>query len=313
MKYIIGVDGGGTKTEAVAYDLEDRQIGGGYSGFGNLYIDFNKAAENIIYAVEQCINSATAKGRQGECLGIYLGLAGIEVGDNVKKIERLLAEKFHCKVKGFHDSELAHAAVLKGEDGIITISGTGSVSYGRYKGKSARTGGWGHILGDEGSAYYIALEAFKRITIEEDSGWIRSELSQTILSKIDSDKASDIKEFIYSVGKAEIAAYAPLVAEFALDSEINAVNILRQAGKELAIMTERLYKKLGINETVNVGIYGGVLSKADIVRNEFISCLKSNLGQVNIITEEFSAAKGACYMYKNIKKWEQHGQGFSSR
>ncbi|MDD3364267.1 MAG: BadF/BadG/BcrA/BcrD ATPase family protein [Syntrophomonas sp.] len=296
MKYIIGVDGGATKTEAVAYSLEDQELSEGYSGFGNIILDFDKAVKNIIKAIQQCINKLEEQDGQGECLCIYLGIAGIEVSDNLEKVETLLKEKFGCKVQGFHDAQLAHAAILKGEDGIITISGTGSVSYGLYKGKQARTGGWGHILGDEGSGYAIALAAFKRMTIEEDSGWVRSKLTQTILSKLNSDQVNDIRDFIYSASKGEIAAYAPIVVELAKASEINSVNILKQAGKDLAIMTERLYKKLGINEPVNIGVNGSILSKVDIVRKEFSSSLERDLDSINIIAEDISATKGACYL-----------------
>lgn len=300
MKYIIGVDGGATTTEAVAYSLEDKEMGKGYSGFGNLLLDFNEAVKNIISAIEQCQISLKEQNGQGECLGIYLGLAGIEVSDNIHKVETLLKEKFHCKVQGFHDTELAHAAILKGEDGIITISGTGSVSYGLYKGKQARTGGWGHILGDEGSGYKIALEAFKRMTLEDDSGWDRSKLTQTIMNKLNADTVNDIKGFIHTASKGEIASFAPIVVELARASEINSVNILKQAGKELAIMTERLYKKLGINESMNIGVKGSILSKVDIVREEFKSCLERDLDSVNILVEDISATKGACYLNRRI-------------
>lgn len=300
MKYIIGVDGGGTKTKAVAYSLEDQELGQGHSGFGNLLLNFNLAVKNIISAIEQCQISLKESGRQGECLGIYLGIAGIEVSGYIEKLETLLKEKFHCKVQGFHDSELAHAAILKGEDGIITISGTGSVSYGSYKGKQARTGGWGHILGDEGSGYAIALAAFKRMTMEDDSGWDRSKLTQTIMNKLNVDTVNDIKGFIHTASKGEIAAFAPMVVELAQAAEINSVNILKQAGKELAMMTEKLYKKLGINESIKIGVKGSILSKVDIVRGEFISCLERDLDAVNILVEDISATKGACYLHRRI-------------
>jgi len=298
MKYIIGVDGGGTKTVAVAYDLEDKEIGKGNSGFGNLLLGFNEAAGNIINAIEQCMNCINKQGIAGECLCIYLGIAGIGVSGNTEKTEILLEEKFLCKVKCFHDSQLAHAAILKGNDGIITISGTGSVSYGIYKGKSFRTGGWGHILGDEGSGYCIGLEAFKRMTLDEDLGLVRSKLTNTIMTKLNLDDVNDIKKFIYSASKAEIASYTPIVVELAKTSEINSVIILKQAGKDLYLMTKRLYNKLGINESIAIGVSGSILKKVDIVRDEFRNCLERDLGSVNIISEDVPATKGACYLHR---------------
>jgi N-acetylglucosamine kinase-like BadF-type ATPase len=298
VKYIIGVDGGATKTEAVAYSLEDQPISQGYAGFGNLHLDFNTAVKNIIDAIHQCINSVKEQDRPEECLGIYLGIAGMEDSDNVEKVENLLKEKFHCKVQALHDSALAHAAIFKGEDGIITISGTGSVSYGLCKGKEARTGGWGHILGDEGSGYNIALAAFIRMTIEEDSGSVKSELTQTIMNRLNLNQVNDIKGLIYSASKGEIAAYAPIVVELAKAAEINSVNILKQAGKELATMTKRLYIKLGVDESINIGVNGSILSKVDIVREEFRHCLEKDLGSVTIIAADISATKGACYLHR---------------
>lgn len=298
MKYIIGVDGGGTKTIAVAYNLEDQEIGKGYSGFGNLVLGFDEAVGNIINAIKQCMNSLSEQGIQGECLCIYLGIAGIGVSSNTEKTEILLEEKFLCKVKGFNDSLLAHAAILKGKDGIVTISGTGSVSYGLYKGKNYTTGGWGHILGDEGSGYYIGLEAFKRMTLEEDLGLVRSKLTNTIMTKLNLDDVNGIKKFIYSASKAEIASYTPIVVELAKTSEINSIIILKQAGKDLYFMTKRLYNKLGINESIDIGVSGSILKKVDIVRDEFRNCLERDLGSVNIISEDVPATKGACYLYR---------------
>jgi N-acetylglucosamine kinase-like BadF-type ATPase len=230
-----------------------------------------------------------------------VGIAGIEVGGNRENVKTLLEKKFKCKVEVYHDSELAHDDVLKGEDGIIVIAGTGAVSYGLNKGKSATTGGWGHTLGDEGSGYHIALEAFKRMTLEEDSGWVRSELTRAIMRKLNLHQVNDIKEFIYSSNKGEIAAYAPVVVKLAEASDTNAIDILKQAGKELAIMTERLYKKLEINDAINIGVKGGILIKVDIVREEFRSYLEKDLGSVNIVVEDISSTKGACYLHR--KKW----------
>jgi N-acetylglucosamine kinase-like BadF-type ATPase len=301
MEYIIGVDGGATKTEAVAYSLDDTAIGRGLSGFGNLFLDFNKAAENIIAAIEQCINSIKQLDNDKRCLCIYLGLAGIDVEDNKEKIQSLIKEKFNCEVRGYHDSYLAHVAIHKGKDGIIIISGTGSVGYGVYKGRKEKCGGWGHIIGDEGSGYCIAIAAFIKMALEADTGMAQSELSENIMDKMNIKNVNDIVELTYSYSKSEIAAFAPIVVKLADVSEKNAVDILKQAGQNLAEMAIRLYGKLKINEPINIGIGGSILFKADIVRNEFISCLEKKLKQIFIINENISATKGACYLHRNLK------------
>lgn len=139
------------------------------------------------------------------------------------------------------------------------------------------------------------------MTLEEDSGWVRSKLSQAIMSKLNVDNVCDIKGFIHSASKGEIAEYAPLVVKLAKSSEVSSVNILKSAGKMLAIMTERLYKKLSIYEPINIGVKGSILTEVNIVREEFRSYLQTNLASVNIIVEDSSPTKGACYLHRILK------------
>lgn len=302
MEYIIGVDGGATKTEAVAYRLDDTAIGRGVSGFGNLFLDFDKAAENVITAIEQCICSIKHTDDDKRCLCIYLGLAGIDVEDNKAKIKKLIKEKFRCDVHGYHDSHLAHVAVHKGKDGIIVISGTGSVAYGVYSQRKEKSGGWGHIIGDEGSGYNIAIAAFKKMTLEADKGIAPSELTKNIMDKMNIKNVNEIVKLTYSYSKSEIAAFAPTVVKFAEAYDKNAVEILAQAGRDLAEMTIRLYNKLKIKKPVNIGVSGSVLFKVDMVRNELISCLEKNLKAITIINENISATKGACYLHRKLSE-----------
>jgi N-acetylglucosamine kinase-like BadF-type ATPase len=202
-------------------------------------------------------------------------------------------------VVGLHDSQLAHAAILQGEDGIITIAGTGSVSFGCYKGKTARTGGWGHILGDEGSGYWIALEALKRITVEHDTEMDVSLLSQSIFDQLGVHDADGIKEFVHRANKQSIAGIAPIVTSLAKDGERNATSIVNRAGSELAMMTVRLYKRLGMTSGVTIGVSGSILCKIDLVREQFERCLDRDLDQVRILIKDISPTKGACFLYRN--------------
>jgi N-acetylglucosamine kinase-like BadF-type ATPase len=110
MDYIIGVDGGATKTEAAAYNLMDEKIAESTTGPGNPAVDFKLAETNIMLALSQCLHKI--KGIGGECHGIYMGIAGIEVMDNKSRLEAQIEQAFRCHVMGVHDSELAHAAVF---------------------------------------------------------------------------------------------------------------------------------------------------------------------------------------------------------
>ena len=151
MKYVIGVDGGGTKTEAVAYDLNGNVLEKSLTGFGNLVNDEKEALKNIIDSLEVILNKLGKEDLQG----LYLGLAGSEVGDNAKIVKDEIKNKFGLDSVIMNDGDLALKALLKGEDGILVIAGTGSTAFGIKGDKEARCGGWGHLLGDEGSAYKL--------------------------------------------------------------------------------------------------------------------------------------------------------------
>jgi N-acetylglucosamine kinase-like BadF-type ATPase len=300
VKYIVGVDGGGTKTEAVAYSLDGKVLGRGVAGFGNIILEFEEALYNINKAIDKCIKEVDVIEDNNKCVYMFLGIAGVESGNNIEKVEKILHKKYGVSIKVTNDADIAHAALLKGEDGILTISGTGSISYGIYNGKKGRTGGWGHILGDEGSGYYIAMQAFKNITLEDDCNLPISPLSKTIMKKLNINEPNDIKGFIYSSNKAQIAAFVPLVAAMANKNDKESIAILKNAGKELAVNTERLYRKLNISGQIKIGIKGSILTEIKIVREEFENYLKTNLETVVIVNEKVSPTKGAYYLARNL-------------
>ncbi|MEJ9181424.1 BadF/BadG/BcrA/BcrD ATPase family protein, partial [Bacillus thuringiensis] len=165
MKYMIGVDGGGTKTEAIAFDQNGNEVVRGTSRFGNVLIDFDQALLHIMEAINQCQKNLINE----HCVCICLGLAGIS-GANTNELTLRLKKKYGTKIEIFNDAMIAHAAALKGKDGILTIGGTGAICIGKKGEVYQYSGGWGHILGDEGSGYWIALQALKKMTIQFDQG-----------------------------------------------------------------------------------------------------------------------------------------------
>ncbi|WP_027625456.1 N-acetylglucosamine kinase [Clostridium lundense] len=291
MEYVIGIDGGGTKTEAIAYDFQGNELFRNYSEFGNLAVDKEKALFNIESTVDKSI-----KVLGSDCRYIYLGLAGVESGNNKEFIETSLKNRFNTKVKAVNDADIALSAVLEGKDGILTIAGTGSISYGVYKGITARAGGWGHLLGDEGSGYYIAIEAFKKVIEERDLGIKESLLSRQLLKGINIWSDEDIKDFIYSNTKGKVAGVAPIVIEAANNGEENAINIVKKSTNALGDITFKVYKRLGIEEDVNIGIKGSILTKSKLVKGLFEDYIKENIKGFRLVDNEISPTKGAYYL-----------------
>lgn len=291
MKYILGVDGGGTKTEAIAYDLEGNILSNGISKFGNLLINTEKALENIKDAIDKCTKDLNIN----ECIHVYLGIAGISAGNNKEKVKNYIVENFKCETTVVNDAELALSALLKGKDGFLTIAGTGSICIGQYKNERVRVGGWGHILGDEGSGYYIALESLKKIILEKDIGHERSNFTQQILGELGILDEFDIMDFVYNSDKGKISAIVPSIVKLSENNDKAAIEILKKSGAKLAIMTLRAIKRMNIDETINIGITGSILTNIDLVKENFINVLEKEIKNFRIYDEYVSSTKGAYY------------------
>lgn len=291
LDYVIGVDGGGTKTEGVAYDLQGNVLAQCTTGFGNLVVNKEEALANI----GLCIKSLLEELKSRECKTIYLGLAGADSGNNKELVREYVEAFFKGEVKVMNDADIALSALLKGEDGILTIAGTGSICFGRYNSKKARAGGWGHLLGDEGSGYYVAIEAFKNMTREQDLDLPWSTLTKDMLKALNFKEIDQIKGFIYSKSKAEVASLAPVVVNAAKAGDEIATNILKTAGIELARITEMVYKKLDIKGVTHIGLKGSIITKIDLVKESFKKYLSKAIENLQIHDEDVSAAKGAYY------------------
>ncbi|MGL4570255.1 MAG: N-acetylglucosamine kinase [Clostridium sp.] len=296
MKYIIGVDGGGTKTEAVAYDLNGEVLAKSLTGFGNLLNDEKEALKNILDSLEVILDKLGKEDLQG----LYLGLAGSEVGHNAQIVKDEIKAKFNLDSVIMNDGDLALKALLKGEDGILVIAGTGSTAFGIKGNEQARCGGWGHLLGDEGSAYKISMEAFKKMIHEYDFGLERSELSEAILKKLNMKQVDEIIAFIYGATKDEIAGFAGFVSQYAENGDNEAKAILVNEGITLAKDAERVFNSLGF-ESCKIGLVGGAIRKSVILRDAFESYLNGNINVVEYVDNDVSAAKGAYYIYKNMQ------------
>ncbi len=221
----------------------------------------------------------------------------MEVANNAYVIEKNIKENFHADVLVINDGELALKAVLKGQDGILTIAGTGSICIGIRNNIKDKCGGWGHLLGDEGSGYSIAINALKRMIYEEEIKLEKSKLHKEILKELNIRSTDEICAFVYSSTKDKIASLTTLISKLGEEGEENAIDILKKEGKALGLITERVYKRLNFENKCLIGVKGSVIEKAKVLRQAFKEYLLANLGVVEIVQEDVSSSKGAYYMY----------------
>lgn len=292
MDYIIGIDGGGTKTEAVAYSLDGQELAASKSGYGNLLIHYDTAITHI----DECITACKTTLAGHTCKGISLGLAGSKALSK-EEIKKYFYNRYQVEVGLYDDAIIAHEALLSGKDGILTIAGTGAVGIGKKDGGYEYGGGWGHLLGDEGSGYWIGLQALILLTKEHDQNRPYSSLSQTILQHVKADTIHDIKKFVYSSPKTEVASLTPLVVNQARNHKQEASDILQQAGKNLANMTLHLYKKQQFEGSCLLACKGSILTEVPEVFNVYKEACEKEIKHIQWAMQQVSSAKGAYQLF----------------
>ncbi len=154
------------------------------------------------------------------------------------------------------------AAATRGEPGIVVISGGGAVAYGRNaSGESLRVGGWGHLLGDEGSGYWMGLKAIKA-ALQSQAGVIpKTTLEAHVMATLEAEDDRQVLSRVYSgsFSEVEIAGLVPLVASLARDGDETSDRILEEAAHYLARMAEAVQKGLG---ELPLHLSGGVFGAA---------------------------------------------------
>ncbi|MGB7605145.1 MAG: BadF/BadG/BcrA/BcrD ATPase family protein [Lutisporaceae bacterium] len=304
MEYVIGIDGGGTKTILRVVSLDGSfltEIMGGPS---------NIQASSILKVskmLSDLLDSALyMKGlKKEECKYLCMGAAGV---DGIFEKELFEAEfrsyGIVCPIYITNDSETMLAESVGMSEGIVVISGTGSIAYGRDKsGKEFRSGGWGHIIGDEGSGYWIAIEAIKAAVRYSDSRAEKTILLERLLKKLGFKEARDILNYIYNSDneKSEIAALAVVVDEAYKSGDKVARSILLCAAKELFVMFDAVAAALHFKEDSFTVVAGGsVFSNNEFVYNTFCDYISEKYSGSCVIKSLNRAADGAVRIALNM-------------
>lgn len=178
MGYIVGVDGGGTKTTAVVTDATGAVIGLGRGGAGNYQtIGLDNATDAIASAIGGAIQEAASTGGIAPAdldneLIVVLGLAGADRPRDKANLQKALMAKLPAKPRYLvieNDARIALAGATGGKPGVVLIAGTGSIALGiDEQGQTIRCGGWGPILGDEGSGYAMGKAALIAVMRDYD-------------------------------------------------------------------------------------------------------------------------------------------------
>ncbi|WP_433554877.1 N-acetylglucosamine kinase [Pseudonocardia xinjiangensis] len=247
LRTVIGIDIGGSKTHGLR-SVDGVPDAEAVAGSANI------AAVGVAEAGRQLEALLTRLGATGVD-AVCVGAAGADGPASVGTLERLLAQHAPgARVLVVHDARLLLAAAGL-DTGVALISGTGSVAWGmRADGTEARAGGWGHLLGDEGSGYRIALDAVRHTLDRMDVGAPPDPLSRALLAGCGLTDREQLIDHVYSTQDRRYwAERAGVVVELAGGGDVAATAILDAAADALAALATRVLGRLGGHEPVVLG------------------------------------------------------------
>lgn len=271
--FFLGIDGGGTKTQAIVTDADFTILGKGDSGAANpIRVGFDEAVKNIENAVDLALKDA--KIPIDEIAAACFGIAGISHPTHYHKMKDKLDRKFGIEnLDLVTDARIALTGALDGKPGVIVIAGTGSIAFGiNEAGEEARAGGWGPTFSDEGSGYDIARHALKAITASSDGRSQETLLTEMIYRELGIKNVGDLPSVIYTdeAKPARIAELAEVVAEAAEQGDLVAREILERAGIELGKMAIAVIERLGIErQGFRVACVGSVFKSGKFLEDPF--------------------------------------------
>lgn len=275
MDFVIGIDGGGTRTRAWITTLDGRVVSRGEAGGSNVHQRGVEASCHML--VEAVAKARTGASRNSVQLNakpraVFAGVAGAGAVRDQQLLAARLAPALLCDVDNCtvdHDLRIALAGGLGGEPGLVILAGTGSACYGRVgDGLSWKAGGWGPAVDDTGSGYWIGVEAMRSVVRAADGRTKSTALMDTLLDALGVTTPREMIDrlrdsVIAGMDRAVASALAPMVIAAAENDDETAVRIVKQGAVELARMAQAVVERLAIEAPPLVrGVTaGGLLEK----------------------------------------------------
>ncbi len=299
-KYIIGIDAGGTKTQTILTDLQKDVF---ICGYGNrpanpTRIPLKKASATLAEATAEVIRDGGFT--PSDIAAVCLGVAGGGKKEHQATIAAAVAKLgITGPILVVSDVVAAFWGAIPDGHGVIAISGTGSSAYGADKqGNTVTAGGWGYLVGDEGSAFDIGRSGINAALKAYEGRGPATLLQQKLLPYFQLNTLNEIRYAIYDPAdinrKLVISQFAPLVTQTAAAGDPIAQDILRRAGNEIGLSIVSVAQRLGLCEQAfPVGLIGGVFKAGDLVVDPLRNTVLQSAPQANVFITKNSPALGA--------------------
>ena len=256
--YIIGIDGGGTKTIGILTTETGQHLAQVQSGPANYHVVGEAKTRTVLEeVVEKLYEKAGIPSRSS--VRFCLGMAGLGRAADRKVIGRICDEIGISKNRILtHDAHIALVGGTEKQEGVIVISGTGAIAYGiNADGKEARASGWGYLLGDEGSGYDIAMRGLRAVTRAADGRGDPTELTNRILNRLELNEPGELIRWVHAASRDTIAQLAEIVFDAARTTDTVAECIVNEAADELGCAAVSVIEQLKFTESFDIVLSGG--------------------------------------------------------
>jgi len=293
---VIGIDGGGSKTHAIVADDQGKTIAETVGpGSAVRPGKADHSASVIADVVRDALASCEMTHVTPRVLSVGVAGAGREA-ERQELWQALVSRDLASELVIHSDFSIALDDAFGDGPGVLLISGTGSVAFGRGPtGTTARCGGWGPVCGDEGSGAWIGRKALSVVTSAADSREPETALTGAILTAAQVNETADLVGWAANAAPSQLATLAPVVLSVADSGDLRANAIVSLAVEELVLHVRSLARQLFGDEraALPVALSGGMLSRGTTLRKRLEHRLKSAVPGAQVRTEPVIAARGA--------------------
>ncbi len=298
MKYLIGIDGGGTHSRLLAVDLSGKKIGASLGKSTNVESNpISVVKQNFVMLLKDFCD--TYGHTLNDCVSLCFGTAGVDTESTRRMIENMLdGLKLSCPIKVVNDAVIALYANTRGNPGIMLIAGTGSIGYGiNAQKKTWRVGGFGYIVGDEASAYWVARLGITAALKAYDHSGPETCMVNDFCKYLHLSEFDEIVDFIYQKNKSDLARLNHVVVNAHAKGDAVATDIMDKALEELVVIVSTVVRELQMDrEPYPLLFGGGFLLNNKRLKNSVEERIASQFPLLEVSVMKTEAEWGAIYM-----------------
>jgi len=297
-RYVLGIDGGATKTLAAVLDLDRRVLHLGHGGPSNEdAVGARLAVKAVLDATDRAL--ALAGIAQGELSGAVLAVAGTDTDS----IDRHLHDSRSEEWIVVNDVVGAWATATGAQPGVGVISGTGSNVFGvgwapspeGWVGRTWRAGGWGHLLGDEGSGYWLGARSIVAALHDRDGSGPPTALSDAALAFFGAHSVEALAASVYTtpLTKGELAAFAVETSRLAGEGDEVARELYARAASELGRQVAAVIRQTGLDGAFPVGLIGSAFRAGEVFVSPLTGATHALAPEAHVFAVEMAPVGGS--------------------